>query len=139
MRLHALATVFPRSRKTGATWAAAALNGVITVLSIRASRSLCILTRTLTRKPSAAYSQIMAPRARRGKFIEPMGFSALSKTEQIRYLQALWDRISEKPGEIPVPDSHLDLAKERLAAYRRDPHRARPAREVLDRLANPDR
>lgn len=65
---------------------------------------------------------------------EPAGFSDLPKAEQIRYLQALWDRIAEKPGEIPVPESHLALAEERLAEYRREPSRARPAGEVLDRL-----
>ena len=70
---------------------------------------------------------------------EPAGFSDLSKAEQIRYLQALWDRISETPGDIPVPESHLNLAAERLAEYRRDPSRARPARDVLDRLKNTDR
>ena len=70
---------------------------------------------------------------------EPAGFSNLSKPQQIRYLQALWDRISERPGEIPVPESHLNLAEERLAEYRRDPSRARPARDLVDRLANPDR
>jgi putative addiction module component (TIGR02574 family) len=69
---------------------------------------------------------------------EPAGFNELSKAEQIRYLQALWDRIAERPGEIPVPDSHLALAEERLAQDRRDPSRARPARDVLDRLANRD-
>ena len=69
---------------------------------------------------------------------EPAGFNELSKAEQIRYLQALWDRIAERPGEIPVPESHLALAEERLAQYRRDPSRARPARDVLDRLANKD-
>lgn len=66
---------------------------------------------------------------------EPTGFSDLSKVEQIRYLQALWDRIAERPGEIPVPESHLAVAEERLAEYRRDPSRAQPARAVLDRLA----
>lgn len=50
---------------------------------------------------------------------EPTGFSSLSKAEQIRYLQALWDSISERQGEIPVPESHMIL--------------------VLDRLTNPDR
>src|SRR5439155_250410 len=59
----------------------------------------------------------MAPRPRKGKIAEPTGFSSLSKTEQIRYLLTLWDRISKRPGEIPVPESHLDLAKERLAAH----------------------
>ena len=70
---------------------------------------------------------------------EPAGFGDLSKAEQIRYLQALWDRIADKPGEIPVPESHLELAEERLAEYRRDPSRAQPAREVLDRLSKKDR
>ena len=81
----------------------------------------------------------MASRPRKGRASEPAGFSSLSKRGQIRYLQALWDRISEKPGEIPVLESHLNLAQERLAAYRRDPRRARPARDGLDRLASPDR
>ncbi len=70
---------------------------------------------------------------------EPTGFSDLSKAEQVRYLQALWDRIADTPGELPVPQSHLELAEERLAEYRRDPSRARPAREVLDRLSKKDR
>ena len=70
---------------------------------------------------------------------EPTGFSELSKVEQVRYLQALWDRISETPGDIPALESHLKLAQERLAEYRRDPSRARPARDVIDRLKNKGR
>ena len=66
---------------------------------------------------------------------EPPGFSALSKAEQIRYLQALWDRIAERPGELPVPESHIELAEQRLREYRRDPSQARPVYDVLDRLA----
>jgi putative addiction module component (TIGR02574 family) len=70
---------------------------------------------------------------------EPAGFSNLSKVEQIRYLQALWDRIAEKPGEIPVPEPHLALAEERPAEYRQDPSRAQPAHDMLNRLANKER
>ncbi len=70
---------------------------------------------------------------------EPTGFNDLSKAEQIRYLQALWDRIAESPGEIPVPDSHIEIAEQRLAEYRRDPSQARPAHDILDRLAKKDR
>jgi putative addiction module component (TIGR02574 family) len=86
----------------------------------------------------------MASRPRKGRrkapsLPEPVGFSSLSKPEKIRYLQALWDSISEKPGEIPVPESHLMLAEERLAEYRRDPSRAGSARDLLDRLKNPHR
>lgn len=67
---------------------------------------------------------------------EPPGFAELSKADQILYLQTLWDRIAEKPGEIPVPESHLELAEERLAEYRHNPAHAHSAYEVLDRLAN---
>lgn len=70
---------------------------------------------------------------------EPAGFADLSKAEQVRYLQALWDRISEQPAEIPVPECHLELADERLAEYRRDRTRARSAFEILDRLARQQR
>ena len=70
---------------------------------------------------------------------DPAGFSKLSTAEQIRYLQALWDRIAERPGEIPVPESHLALAEERLAEHRRDPSRAQSAHDVLNRLAKKDR
>lgn len=66
---------------------------------------------------------------------EPPGFSKLSKAEQIRYLQALWDRIAESPSELPVPESHIELAEQRLADYRRDPTQAHPAHKVLDRLS----
>lgn len=70
---------------------------------------------------------------------DPPGFDDLSKAEQISYLLDLWDRIAEKPGELSIPESHLALAEARLAEYRRDPSRARPARDVLDRLAKDDR
>ena len=66
----------------------------------------------------------------------PAGFSDLSKVEQVRYLQELWDQISEHPEEIPVRESHLRLAEERLRRYRQDPTAARPAFEALDRIAH---
>jgi putative addiction module component (TIGR02574 family) len=70
---------------------------------------------------------------------EPPGFSKLSKTEQLRYLQALWDRVAESPGELPVPESHIELAEQRLADYRRDSIRARSAHDVLKRLGKKSR
>lgn len=66
---------------------------------------------------------------------EPPGFSELSKAEQVQYLMTLWDRIVETPGEIPVPESHLELAEARLRDYRNDPSDAHSSFEVLDRLA----
>ena len=70
---------------------------------------------------------------------EPPGFSRLSKAEQLRYLQALWDRVAQSPGELPVPESHIELAEERLADYRRDPTKARPAHDILKRLGKKSR
>ena len=64
----------------------------------------------------------------------PAGFTEMSKAEQVRYLQALWDQIAQRPGEIPIPESHLELAAERLRRYRENPSSARSAFEVLDRL-----
>lgn len=70
----------------------------------------------------------------RPAFVAPPGFADFSKTEQIEYLQTLWDQIAENPEEIPAPESHIALAERRLADFRRDPSLARPAFEDLDRL-----
>lgn len=53
----------------------------------------------------------------------------------MRYLQALWDQISDQPDEIPVPETHLQLAEERLRRHRENPASAQPAFDVIDRLA----
>ncbi len=66
----------------------------------------------------------------------PPGFNDLSKAEQVRYLQDLWDQISEDPGTLPVPESHLRLAEERLKRYREDPSSAHSAFRVLDHVAD---
>jgi hypothetical protein len=69
----------------------------------------------------------------------PPGFNELPKAEQVRYLQALWDQISSNPEEVPVPESHLQLAEERLRRYREAPSSAKPAFDVVDRLARKSR
>lgn len=75
----------------------------------------------------------------RTAILEPPGFANLSKTEQVEYLQALWDRITKGPGELPAPESHLEVAERRLAAYRSSPQESRSAFAVLDRLAKKTR
>ena len=65
----------------------------------------------------------------------PPGLDNLPKAEQVRYLQALWDQISEHPDEIPIPESHLQLAENRLRRYRENPSTAQPAFDVIDRLS----
>src|SRR6266446_10339226 len=66
----------------------------------------------------------------------PPGFNELPKAEQVRYLQALWDKISTNPDEVPVPESHLQLAEERLRRYRQNPSTAKPAFDVVVRLTS---
>ena len=68
-----------------------------------------------------------------GEFAAAVPTRELPKAEQVRYLQALWDQISANPDEVPVPESHLQLAEERLR-YRENPATAKPAFEVIDRL-----
>jgi hypothetical protein len=65
----------------------------------------------------------------------PPGFDSLSKAEQVRYLQNLWDQISKDPDNLPVPESHLLLAEGRLESYRKSPSNVHSAFQVLDRLA----
>ena len=48
----------------------------------------------------------------------PAGFSEMSKSEQVRYPQCLWDQIAASPGELPVSESHLALAEPRLKCHR---------------------
>ena len=64
------------------------------------------------------------------------GLKNLAKAEQLRYVQTMWDQILEQPAEIPVPESHLRLAEERLLWHRDNPSAGRPAFEAIDRLAN---
>jgi putative addiction module component (TIGR02574 family) len=66
----------------------------------------------------------------------PPGFSQLSKADQIRYLQALWDQIAENPAALPVPESHLKLVEERLKRHRNDPSPSHSAFQILNRLSN---
>ncbi len=71
----------------------------------------------------------------REPFQEPPGFAGMSKAEQLRYLQELWDRVADAPGELPVPESHRTLLEERAAGYRAKPEATHPAYDTLERLA----
>jgi putative addiction module component (TIGR02574 family) len=66
--------------------------------------------------------------------IPPPGFDDLPIEEKVRYVEALWDRIAAAPQEVPVPDWHRQVLRERLAEYRMQPRAGRPWREVRDEL-----
>ena len=56
----------------------------------------------------------------------PPGFDDLSVDEQIDYVQSLWDRIAATPDQVPVPEWHLRIIRERLEAYKANPNAGRP-------------
>jgi putative addiction module component (TIGR02574 family) len=66
--------------------------------------------------------------------LPPPGFDDLAVEERIEYGQILWDRISAKPEDVPVPDWHRQVVRERLASYQRAPEDGRPWSEVRDAL-----
>ena len=72
-------------------------------------------------------------------FQQPPGFERLTKAEQIRYVQDLWDRVSDQPGDLPVPQSHIDLLEQRKAAYGKDPSNVRSAYDIIERLTKQSR
>jgi putative addiction module component (TIGR02574 family) len=57
--------------------------------------------------------------------IPPPGFDDLSVDEQIDFVQSLWDRIAETSEQVPVPEWHRQIIRERLAAYHASPSAGR--------------
>jgi putative addiction module component (TIGR02574 family) len=68
----------------------------------------------------------------------PPGFDDLSADEKIEYVQDLWDRIAAEPDDLPVPDWHLQIIEDRLAAHRAHPEQVviweEAEREILSEL-----
>jgi putative addiction module component (TIGR02574 family) len=65
---------------------------------------------------------------------EPAGFNGLSKADQIRYVQMLWNKIAVHPDDVPILDSHWLELQDRAAEYRANPSQTQNAYEALDRL-----
>ena len=51
----------------------------------------------------------------------PPGFDELSVDEQIDFVQSLWERIAATPEQVPVPEWHRRIIRERLEAYKANP------------------
>jgi putative addiction module component (TIGR02574 family) len=63
----------------------------------------------------------------------PPGFDELSLDEKLDYVESLWDQVVER-AQIPVPEWHLELLRERLEAFRSSPSTGRPWKEVREEL-----
>lgn len=66
----------------------------------------------------------------------PPGFDDLPVDEQIDYVQSLWERIAASPEQVPVPQWHQCIIRERLDAYKANPTAGRPWPEVRDGIKN---
>lgn len=51
----------------------------------------------------------------------PPGFDDLPVDERIDFVQSLWDRIAATCEQIPIPDWHRRIIRERLEAYQANP------------------
>ena len=60
----------------------------------------------------------------------PPGFDKLPVDQQIDYVQSLWDRIAASPEQVPMPEWHQRIIRERLEAYTANPAAGRPWSEV---------
>ena len=47
----------------------------------------------------------------------PPGFDDLLVDKQIDFVQSLWDRIAATAEQVPVPEWHRQIIRERLASY----------------------
>jgi putative addiction module component (TIGR02574 family) len=66
--------------------------------------------------------------------LPPAGFDDLPVEERIDYVQLLWERIAARPGDVPVPDWHKDVIRDRLESYRSNPDTGREWPEFRDAL-----
>jgi hypothetical protein len=47
--------------------------------------------------------------------LPPPGFEQLSKDQQIDYVQQLWDMILTLPEDMPSPEWHLEVVRDRIS------------------------
>ena len=66
--------------------------------------------------------------------LPPPGFERLSTPSKIDYVQTLWDVIRLNPDDVPVPDWHKKLLRQRARAHRLGKDPASPWTEVRARI-----
>lgn len=64
----------------------------------------------------------------------PPRFNSASKEQKIAFVQDLWDQIAKEPENVPIPDSHKGILRERLEEFRSNPDAGRPWHDVREQL-----
>ena len=62
--------------------------------------------------------------------LPPPGFDALDVSDQVEYVQALWDRIAPNEVAAPVPSWHREVLDQQLADIEANPDAARSGEDV---------
>lgn len=68
--------------------------------------------------------------------IPPTGFDDLSLEDQIDYVQSLWDRIAAQPDQVPLPEWHRQVIRQRIAEHDANLSEGRPWEEVRSEIRN---
>ena len=68
--------------------------------------------------------------------LPPPGFDDLPLDDQIDYVQSLWDRIVAKPDQVPVPDWHRQVVRQRMSDQETSPSEGRLWEEVREETRN---
>jgi putative addiction module component (TIGR02574 family) len=66
--------------------------------------------------------------------LPPPGFDDLTPDDQIEYVQSLWDRIAAKPEQVPVPEWHREVIRQRMADHEGSPAEGRPWDNVREEI-----
>ena len=69
----------------------------------------------------------------------PPGFERMSRSEQLDYVQSLWEYLDPEANEPPAPAWQVEMAERRLDEYFANPDQARTSsdvrRSILEKLA----
>ena len=68
--------------------------------------------------------------------LPPPGCDDLTPDDQIDYVQSLWDRIAAKPDQVPVPDWHRQVVRQRMSDQETSPSEGRLWEEVREETRN---
>jgi len=68
------------------------------------------------------------------KIVIPPDFDSAPKTQQIAFVQELWDRIARDPTPVTFPEHHKRLLDERLDEHLSNSTAGSPWSEVRERL-----
>jgi len=66
--------------------------------------------------------------------LPPPGFDELSTEEKVEYVQSLWDRIAANEEEVPVPEWHREVIRQRLRDVEAQPDDTVEWRDLRDEL-----